>query len=244
MAEPDGQTDEVVQGIKRALDAADAANEAAADIASLQAAYRSFAESVIRTQRRNTLFASGAAAGAMVAIAMAGVVYFRSVEDLRIASAVQSDAAALLVDELTQLDKIGDTVTEQQDVMKADLLELLEKVKDEIRRAAMEREAPQEAAAEPAPMDAQVATAIREGVKADLDAVRDQLLTAIAELRVGGGEADTAELTALVAELKAVMDGGGKVDAKPAEAPAPAAAPRPSKPKPKPAPEPDPFTYP
>lgn len=248
MAQAEGQaTDEMLEGIKRALDAADAANEAAADIASLQAAHRAFAEAVIRGQRRNTMFAAGAAAGAAVALALAGIVYFRSVADLRVAASVQSEAASLLVEELTQIDHIGDVVTEQQDVMKKDLLDLLEKVKDEIRRAAVEGEspAPEETAA---PMDAQVATAIRDGVKADLEAVRDEILSALAEVNLGTqGGADTAELTALIAELKAVTGGGAAVEGgsgtKP-PAPVPAPAPRPSKPKPKPAPEPDPFTYP
>lgn len=246
MAQAEGQaTDEVLDGIKRALDAADAANEAAADIASLQAAHRAFAEAVIRGQRRNTLFAAGAAAGAAVAIAMGGIVYFRSVADLRVAASVQSEAATLLVEELTQIDHIGDRVEEQQDRMRKELLDLLEKVKDEIRRAALEADAPKD---EPAPMDAQVATAIREGVKADLDAMRDELLAALAELDVRGvAGADTAELTALIAELKAVTGKGGAVEGnaggKP-PAPQAAPAPRPAKPKPKPAPEPDPFTYP
>lgn len=245
MAEAVGQaTDEVADGIKRALDAAEAANEAAQDIASLQASYKTFAEAVIRGQRRNTLFATGAAAGAALAIAMGGIVYFRSVADLRVAAAVQSEAAALMVEELTRMDKIGDVVEEQQDLMKVELLDLLEKVKDEIRRAAIEGEAPV-ATQEPAPMDAQVATAIRDGVKADLESVRDEILEALAEIEIAAQGVDTAELTALVAELKAVAARGGRVEGS-AEAPAPAQAttPRSTKPKPKPAPEPDPFTYP
>lgn len=252
MAEAGDQaTDEVADGIKRALDAAEAANEAAQDIASLQASYKAFAEAVIRGQRRNTLFAAGAAVGSLVALAMGGIVYFRSVEDLRVASAVQSEAAALLVEELTRIDRIGDVVEEQQDRLKVELLELLEKVKDEIRRAAMEGET--DAPAEMGAKEAQVATTIREGVKADLEAVRDEVLAALAEMRVDGQGLDTAELMALMAELKSGMDGGGAVEGG-AKAPAPeqapeqaqdqATTPRPAKPAPKPAPEPDPFTYP
>jgi hypothetical protein len=68
-------------------------------------------------------------------------------------------------------------------------------------------------------------------------------------MRVDGQGLDTAELMALMAELKSGMDGGGAVEGG-AKAPAPeqaqdqAATPRPAKPAPKPAPEPDPFTYP
>lgn len=235
-------------GIRRALDAAEAANEAAQDIASLQTAHRAFAEAVIRGQRRNTLFAAGAAAGAAAALVMGGLVYFRSVADLRVAAAVQSDAAALLVDELKQFDRIGDVVEEQQAKMRTELLDLLEQVKDEIRRAAADGDAPPEpdpqAEAVTEQMTAQMATSIREGIKADMEGMRDEVLAALAEMEVSGVGGDTAELTALVDELKALAGKGGAVER--TAAPAPAPTQRPAKPKPKPAaaPEANPFTYP
>jgi len=241
MSEP---VDETAESIRRALDAAEAANEAAQDIANLSAAHRAFAEAVMKGQRRNTLFATGAAAGAMVAIAMGGLVYFRSVADLRVAAAVQSEAAALLVEELTRMDGIGDVIEAQQETMRIETLDLLEKVKDEIRRAALEGDAPPEEDPAEGLMSAQVATEIREGVKADVEAVRDEILQAIVESGMAGGGTDTGEVAALLAEVKALLEKGAGAG-RPAEAPAPAPA-RSSKPKPKPAvtPEPDPFTYP
>lgn len=241
MSEP---VDETAESIRRALDAAEAANEAAQDIANLSAAHRAFAEAVMKGQRRNTLFATGAAAGAMVAIAMGGLVYFRSVADLRVAAAVQSEAAALLVEELTRMDGIGDAIEAQQETMRLETLDLLEKVKDEIRRAALEGDAPPEEDPAEGLMSAQVATEIREGVKADVEAVRDEILQAIVESGMAGGGTDTGEVAALLAEVKALLEKGAGAG-RPAEAPAPAPA-RSSKPKPKPAvtPEPDPFTYP
>lgn len=231
-----------VDSIRRALDAAEAANEAAQDIATLSAAHKAFAEAVMKGQRRNTLFASGAAAGAAVAIALGGVVYFRAVADLRVASAVQSEAAALLVEELTQFDHVGDAIEEQQKKMRDETLDLLEQVKDEIRRAAMNGG---EAEAEPAedPMTAQIATELRTGIKTDLDATRDEILGALAELHLTASGADTAELTALIAELKALAGKGAAVENK---KPDTAAKPsKPAKPKPKPAAnETNPFTYP
>lgn len=241
MSEP---VDETAESIRRALDAAEAANEAAQDIANLSAAHRTFAEAVMKGQRRNTLFATGAAAGAMVAIAMGGLVYFRSVADLRVAAAVQSEAAALLVEELTRMDGIGDAIEAQQETMRLETLDLLEKVKDEIRRAALEGDAPPEEDPAEGLMSAQVATEIREGVKADVEAVRDEILQAIVESGMAGGGTDTGEVAALLADVKALLEKGAGAG-RPAEAPAPAPA-RSSKPKPKPAvtPEPDPFTYP
>lgn len=237
------EADETTEGIRRALDAAEAANEAAQDIAELSAAHRAFAEAVMKGQRRNTLFATGAAAGAVVAIALGGLVYFRSVADLRVAAAVQSEAAALLVEELKQFDHIGDAVQEQQDRMKTDLLELLEKVKDEIRRAAVEGEPA--VAATPA-VDPGMADAIRAGVKEDLRAIADEIMQALAEISLQAAPAGTgAELQAALADLKAAAERLGS----PAAAPRPAAeapAARPTKPRPKPAAaeQANPFSYP
>ncbi len=245
--------DAVDQGIRRALDAAQAANEAAQDMADLSAAHRAFAEAVIAGQKRNTMLAAGAAGGAAVALVLAGLVYFRSVEDLRIAAAVQTDAAKLLVEEVKQIDGIGDTVEEQQALMKADLLATLDMVKDEMRRVAIQTVTPAPAP-ESDPMDAQIATAIREGVRTDLDALRDEILMALAELQLGGGsEPQMAELLAGVKALVAAQtaeSAATRPQARPADAakpggratPAPATA-RPSRITPPPA-EPNPFTYP
>jgi len=213
------------------------------DPAAMPVAYRAFAETVMQGQRRNTLLAAGAAGGAAVSLVLAGLVYFQSVDDLRMAADVQAEAAKLLVEEVKQIDEIADVVSAQQDVMKTDLLATLELVKDEIRRAAM---AGPEPAPEAEPMDAQIATAIREGVKADLDVLRDEILTALAEAELAllNGTGDP-EMTELLAGVKALVAASA-----PPAPPAPVAAaarntPTPAKPRAKPVPaEPNPFTYP
>jgi hypothetical protein len=221
------------------------AAEAGPDLTGLPVAYRAFAEAVIKGQRRNTLLAAGAAGGSVVALVLAGLVYFQSVEDLRIAADVQAEAAKLLVEEVKQIDVIGDVVTEQQDVMKTDLLATLELVKDEIRRAAMTGPEP-EPEPEGEPMDAQIATAIREGVKADLDVMRDEILTALAEAELAllNGTGDP-EMTELLEAVKALV--AEAAPPAPVEAAARSTAAAPAKPRPKPQPqpaEPNPFTYP
>ncbi|NBE09128.1 hypothetical protein [Paragemmobacter ruber] len=247
--------DAVDQEIRRALDAAQAANEAAQDMADLSASHRAFAQAVMAGQKRNTLLAAGAAGGAAVALVLAGLVYFRSVEDLRIAAAVQTDAAKLLVEEVKQIDGIGDTVEAQQALMKEDLLATLELVKDEVRRAAMAAVTP-EPEPEAGAMEAQMANAIRAGVKEDLDLLRDEILMALAEVDLGATENPEmvellAGVRALVAAREAAGEAAGEAAAKPqdrpaarpASAPAAPAAPRPSRITPPPA-EPNPFTYP
>lgn len=216
---------------------------ATGDMAALSAAHRAFAEAVMKGQRRNTLLAAGAAGGAVVSLVLAGLVYFQSVEDLRVAADVQAEAAKLLVEEVKQIDVIGDVVAEQQDVLKTDLLATLELVKDEIRRAAMAGPEP-EPAPEPEPMDAQIANAIREGVKADLNVMRDEILTALAEAELAllNGTGDPA-MTELVEAVKALI--ADEAPPAPVEAAARSTPAAPSKPRPKPQPaEPNPFSYP
>lgn len=242
--------DSTTEGIRRALEAAEAANDAAQDLAELSAAHRAFAEAVIKGQRRNTMIASGALAGSVLAVTLGGLVYFRSVADLRMAAGVQAEAATLLVEEVKQIDGIGDRVDEQQAKMAADLLALLEQVKDEIRIAGAAALTPPEPEPEAETIDPQFVEAIRAGVKTDLDAAKAELMTALAEIEVNGGGAHMDELKALITELSLRGAVGGRETASPAQAaPAPAAQSSPAR-NTRPAtraasaPEPNPFVYP
>lgn len=244
--------DSTTEGIRRALEAAEVANDAAQELADLSAAHRAFAEAVIKGQRRNTMIASGALAGSVLAVALGGLVYFRSVADLRMAAGVQAEAATLLVEEVKQIDGIGDRVDEQQAKMATDLLALLEQVKDEIRIAGAAALTPPEPEPEPEAetIDPQLVEAIRAGVKTDLDAAKAELMTALAEIEVNGGGAHMDELKALITELSLRGAVGGRETAPPAQAaPAPAAQSSPAR-NTRPAtraasaPEPNPFVYP
>lgn len=242
---PEPSGDKADEGIRRALDAAQAANDAAQDMADLSSAHRAFAEAVIAGQKRNTQIATGAAVGAAVAMVLSGLVYFRSVEDLRIAAAVQADAAKLLVEEVKQIDGIGDTVEAQQAKMQEELMASLHVVTTEIEDAARAAITPPPASE----MEAQMATAIRDGVKTDLDALRDELMQALAEAALSGsaGGLTAAEMTELLAGVRTLVAGGGGA-AKPEAQPVQTAAPAPTRgDKPRANPktnEPNPFAYP
>lgn len=237
------EADTTDEGIRRALDAADAANTAAQEIAELSAAHRDFAAAVMKGQKRNTLMAGGAAVGAVVALMLGGLVYLRSVADLREAGEVQVEAARLLVEELNGFDKIGDTLTAQQNLVLEDIAEMLDEVKSEI---AVSMHADED------PMGPQIATAIRDGVKEDIGVMREELLQALAEmdqtLADGTAAAPGMGMETLVEQMAALIAKVDALGAVPVAAPAPAqpvaAANRPTKPKPKPAPEPNPFSYP
>ena len=238
--------DSTTEGIRRALEAAEVANDAAQELADLSAAHRAFAEAVIRGQRRNTMIASGALVGSVLALALGGLVYFRSVADLRMAAGVQAEAAALLVGEVKQIDGVSDAVEAQQKAMEAELLALLEQVKDEIRIAGAEAlKLP-----EMEPVGPEIAETVRAGVKEDIDAAKTELMTALAEIQVNGAGVEMDELKALIVELSLRGATSGRETAAPAQAApaavAPDAAPRNARPATRAAraPEPNPFVYP
>lgn len=230
------EPDQITEAIKRALDAAEAANFAAEDIARISAAHRAFAEDVARGQKRNSALAAGAAVGALLALALGGLIWFRSVADLREAGEVQATAAELLVEQVTRFDAMLDSAEARQEEIRATLEAMTAKVGSDLAKLGREQR----------PMEAQVASAIREGVNQDLTAVKEELLAALA--KAGAGSAmDSPEMKALLQEMHAMV-AAATAPAKPV-AEAPAAAPK-AKPRAKPAPraakpvEPDPFVYP
>ncbi len=94
-------------------------------------------------------------------------------------------------------------------------------------------------------MDAQIATSIREGVKADLGAFQDEILTALAEVElVVTNGTPTAEMAELLAGVKALVAASSPPATAQAETVRTTSA-RPAKPQARPQPvEPSPFTYP
>ncbi|AWB49668.1 hypothetical protein HYN69_15205 [Gemmobacter aquarius] len=237
MSEPD----QITEAIKRALDAAEAANFAAEDIARISAAHRAFAEGVARSQKRSTALAGGAALGALLGLGLGGLIWFRSVADLREAGTVQATAAELLVEQVTRFDAMLDKAEEREAVVEAALTAMTEKVSHDLAKLGREQK----------PMDAQVATAIRDGVKEDLGAAKDEVLAAIAAAPAGGTMLDSPEMKVLLEELHAMVreavaapaTNAAAATSEPAKAPAPKPKPKPATRAAKPA-EPDPFVYP
>lgn len=231
------EPDQITEAIKRALDAAEAANFAAEDIARISKAHQSFADGVARGQKRSSALAGGAAVGALVALALGGLIWFRSVADLREAGEVQATAAELLVEQVTRFQELLDASEEREAKVQAKLDEMTQQVGRDLAKLGRSQQ----------PMDAQVASAIRDGVKADLDAVKADLIAAMAAAPAGNA-AESPEVKVLLEELKSLADGMvAERTAKPAPTPEPAAAPKPAaKPaaRPRKPAEPDPFVYP
>lgn len=231
-------TDSLSQAIQTALSAAEAATDAASEAALAVTGHSALTAGLRRAQRRAGLMTMGAVAGALLAVGAAGLVYLRSVADLREAAALQTAAAGAWVDRMTALDAAIAALTAPDMARKADLQALSDRLAKDLAAA---------------PPDAGVAR-LREDVLAALADI-DLRLT---QMQTGVAPAETAELTAL---LKQAIDRIGTPAAAPAarpaaSAPAPQPAPSPApapapKPKAKPprrtgtaAPAPSPFSYP
>lgn len=233
--------DHITDAIKRTLDAAEAANAAADDISRLSAAHRSFADGVARRQRMSAALAAGAALGAVAGVALCGLVWVRSVADLREAGEVQAVAAELLVEQVARFDSMLDQAEKREALVQDTLTAMTDQVGRDLAKLGRSQQ----------PMEAQVAAAMREGVKEDVTAAKDELLAALATIGLEGGQ--DATLKVLVEEMQALTRGMA-AGAEPAAAVAPKAKPvaarpaatKPAKPVPRPAKavEPDPFVYP
>ncbi|WP_096785532.1 DUF2252 family protein [Rhodobacter sp. CZR27] len=231
------ETDPLSDGIARALSAASAANDAAQDLDQLQAEHRAFVERITLGQRRMQAMSLGILAGAGVAVLLGGLVYFRSVADLREAAEVQAAAGELMISRLTELGEVigkVEALSGKLETLEADLKGSIDGVGERIA-GDLEGFAQQAAAVEP-----QFASAIQNHVDQSLAGTRDALLAALGEVdgslrkAIEAGAGSSPELRSLMEELKA-----GRRVAAPAPAPARAVA-QPARPARKPVAQPAP----
>ncbi|MEY4982800.1 MAG: hypothetical protein RIR62_1066 [Pseudomonadota bacterium] len=231
--------------LRRALEAADLATDAAEDLARLGRGNEVFVDRVTAAQRRMTGLAIGAAAGALVALALATLVYFRAVGNLQDAAAMQAETARVIAEDILSFRRMR-----EEDV--AATHALLEQVQALPARmdaaiAAIARETPDRPATD---------GALEQAVGARVDAARDEILAALAEVQLGLPPEAAPDLAPdLAAALARIEAGLLRVTAAPATpvAAAPARAPS-AKPAAAPAPrprvtqsppsEPNPFAYP
>lgn len=170
-------TDPVTEGLRRAIAAADAANDAAEDVALLGKAQKDFVAKVTEAQRRTSALATGALFGALLSLVAAGLIYFRSVGDLQEAADLQVEAAKLVAEQVLALKEMREGGAAEQDAALAAALDTLPaKVAEAV--AARQAEAPEAAPAADAGAAADTIAAV--------DAARDELLAALAELNLNG----------------------------------------------------------
>lgn len=224
-------TDPLAEAIKRALDAAAAATDAAHEAEAVLIARSDAARAMDRTARRSGILAAVAGGASVLVLVLGGLLWLRTSADLRDAGEVQAAAAVAFAERIAELngslDRMDDILngTDGPSVQAqiSDLIKQLDKRTEEIL-----------ATAKTPPVD----TALSE----QIESLRADVIEAIAETQVS-----------IATQLKAAPIAAA-APAAPAAAPAPKAeaAPKaaPPKPKKKPAtsaaaaPAPNPFRYP
>lgn len=225
-------TDPVADGLRRALEAAELANDAAEDVSRLGAAHKAFSERMIAAQKRTTALAGGALMGAVVALGLASLVYFRSVADLHEAAELQAEAAKLIVEEVLKMKENGEEETTRAKAFEEKLDDVAKRILDGMAEA---RQA--------APEDG-----LAETLTAEMKKVEESILAALAEVDLGAADptAVTEALARIEAGLLRATAAPAAPKTPPASKPAPAqtAAKPASKPRAAAAPEPNAFAFP
>lgn len=237
-------TESLSDSIRRALEAAAAANDAAEEASFVTEQSRREIAASLATQRKLLAVAGGSFAAALVSVALGGLVYLRSTADLRESAEIQAAASKAAIE---QIQAMNQTVTAAQDALKT-----ITELKDQIgaRIDGLGDRLSQDLAqvsAESAALQPQIATSIKDTVEASLGKTSSEILTALAQLEadLSATAGSDPELVKLLTDLKSSLG-------KPAAAPAPkpktpktTAAPKP-KPKanPKPSAPASTFSYP
>ena len=265
--EPAQEIDAALQeSVSKALEAARLADDAAQEVEDLRKENDAFVEKIEKTNKRISAVAIGAAAGATLAMALSGLVYFRSVADLREAAELQAEAMARLMEQNVALKLVVEEAANQQGAVQAVVMAQAERISLEMAELF--------AVPEENPADAEALTGLQDDVAANLDKLRTDMTAAIADLDLslsqklssisagGTGVSDAAlvDLAGLIQELKTTLATRNRAPAaatpsapaaRPATPPAPRASssgssnntPRRST-TPAPAPETNPFSFP
>lgn len=239
---PADHTESLADSIRRALEAAAAATDAAEEASLISEQTQTALAASIASQRKLVAVASGALGAAAVSIVLAGLVYLRSTADLREAAEIQAAASKAAIE---QIQTMNTTIATAQEALTNinGMNDLIGARIDGLGdRMALDFE---KVAADSLAMQPQIAASINETVSASLKQTRGEILTALAEIEAGfkSPSGVDPELKTLLTDLRDKL-------AKPAAPPPKAAAPKSKppaasqKPKPKPAEPPSNFSFP
>lgn len=225
--EKTGDPDQLAESIRRALESASAANDAAEECSTIVGDARKAIAAATQAQRKLTSIAWGAMAGAFVCTAIGGVVYLRSLADLRLAAELQAAANKASIEQiqsmtiqLAEAQSAIDTFSRMGEEVAARIDGLGDRLSSDIERIVGESSAVQP----------QFATAIKTHIDETMKQTRGEVLTALAELEVAGaaGSATDPELKVLLADIR------DRLKSQPAAQKAPAATKPKTAPKAKP----------
>lgn len=193
--------DDLAQSVKRALEAASVANDAAEEVAGLSDQSRKAIQDAMASQKRLSAIAVGAFIGCVVSLCLGGLLYLRSVADLREAAELQALANKAAVEQIQALA----TVVQSAQTSLGDLGTLNDQIAARIDglgdRFASELGT---FAAEASAIQPQFATAIQKHIDDGLLQTRGEILTALAEIEVPTGQIGTRdqELMSLLADVR------------------------------------------
>lgn len=235
--------DPLKDGIRRALEAASAANDAAEEFSALSEQTRKAIADALAAQKRASVIATGSLVGALLCVGLGGLVYLRSMADLREAAEIQAAAnkatieqAQYLAQSVDTATKAADRIAELDEKFSAQIDGLGDRLQGEIDRIAQDSAA----------LQPQIATTISEKVTASVEQFRGEILTALAELEVKGGGGSPAvneDILKLLAEMRAALPKAAPAAPKQTTKAAVKPSGKPSQ-KTAPKPEPSPFKFP
>lgn len=239
------ETNELQEAIKLALEAAEAANDAASEVSRLQSETSAAAARLDRFGARLRPMMIGLLAGAGVSIALGGLVYFKTLAEMRRTSATQIEALAIFQESVTELNgqleavaglsermaKLEGLSNENRDVVMTQLTEMSDQMSSQLGNYS-------DTAGN---LQSQIATTLSERVDAGTQMTVEAMKAGISDLQLA--------LSKMIAAAVTTTPSAANTASKPAAAPA--AKPRPkttttrkttSKPAPKA--EPNPFSFP
>ena len=223
---------ELESSIQLALEAAAAANDAANDVETLSSDTEAAAARLDKFAQIMKPVMIGVVAGALLAIVLGGLVYFRTLSEMRLATATQMEALALFstsVDELkTQigsLETLGEALAGLQDEQDSAFSALEAKMEAALQSNAVDNNT--------SPLDGQMLRSLSETVEQSHQGTRDAITQGLSDLQLA--------LSRMIADRPLVPPVAAPVAVKPTVSAKPRPAPRPVA---KARPAPNPFSYP
>ena len=231
---------EIETSIQLALEAAAAANDAASDVATLSSDTKAAADRLDTFAQVMKPVMIGVVAGSVLAIAIGGLVYFRTLSEMRLATATQMEALALFstsVDDLKAQIASMETLDETLATLQTDQQDAFAALEATVQTAMQSPEAETGALSDTedaSPLDQQMLRGLSDTVAQNHQATRDAVTQGLSDLQLA--------LSRMLAD-------------RPVAAAAPQAAPRPvakpaASPKPRPTarpaaqPRPNPYSFP
>lgn len=179
---------ELENAIRLAIEAADAANSSAADIAEMKRQYKDAADKIETTRKSFSLFSFSLLGGVAVALGASGFVAFKTISDLKTAYATQIEALGVFSESVAELrttlsqvegatEKLYASIAAQE--AKTQELDQSNQVKIDALSAEIEAFRNDAAAMQP-----QIATAVQSQIADQVTTMSNDLQATLADLQV------------------------------------------------------------